>query len=170
VTSDRKTISAQQAINLVTCHLSLATSLLLAGCNQSGDAAAGAAPPDAAAHSRNFTSVEYYPAPNQTQMKSRLTGTDAQPLPDGLLLIKDLKLEAFGANGNTNLVAAAPECIYDQQHNTANSPGHLQLQSGDGRMRTEGDGFLWRQSDSFLTISNDVYSVIKTSVWKSNRP
>jgi hypothetical protein len=177
VTRDKKTTSGRQATIPVTGRLSLATSfllggaMLLAGCNKSGDSAAdAAAPPDTAAHSRNFTSVEYYAAPNPTQMKSRLSGTEAQPLPGGLLVIKQFKLETFYTNGAPQAVVEAPECIYDTVHNTASSAGHLQLRSGDGKIRAEGDGFLWRQSDSFLTISNHVYTVIKTSTWMPIMP
>ena len=57
----------------------------------------------------------------------------------------------------------APECIYDTSRGMANSAGHLQLRSGDGKVRTEGDGFLWRQDDSFLTISNNVRTAIENS-------
>jgi hypothetical protein len=109
-----------------------------------------------------FTSVEYFEQPNQTRMKSRLSGAEAQPLPGGLLVIKQLKLMTFGLNGDTNVIVTAPECVYDTQHNSANSAGHLQLQSGDGKIRTDGDGFLWRQDDSFLTISNHVHTVIES--------
>ena len=117
-----------------------------------------------------FTSVEYFPQPNQTRMKSRLAGAEAQPLPGGLLVIKQLKLETFNTNGTPQAVVEAPECVYDMQHRTANSAGHLRLQSGDGKIRTEGDGFLWRQDDSFLTISNHVHTVIKTGAWKPTKP
>ena len=109
-----------------------------------------------------FTSVEYFAQPNQTQTKSRLSGAEAQPLPGGLLVIKDLKLETFNTNGSPQAIVESPECVYDTQHNTANSAGHLKLQSGDGKIRTEGDGFLWRQDDSFLTISNHVHIMIET--------
>jgi hypothetical protein len=110
-----------------------------------------------------FTSVEYFPQPNQTRMKSRLSGAEAQPLPGGLLVIKQLKLETFNTNGIPQAVVEAPECTYDTLHNTASSAGHLRLRSGDGRIRTEGDdGFLWRQDDSFLKISNHVHTVIET--------
>ncbi len=109
-----------------------------------------------------FTSVEYFPQPDQTRMKSRLTGTEAQPLPGGLLVIKQLKLETFTTNSRPQAVIEAPECVYDTLHNTTSSGGHLQLQSGDGKVRIEGDGFLWRQDDSFLTISNHVHTVIET--------
>ena len=55
----------------------------------------------------------------------------------------------------------APECVYDTLNGVANSPGHLQLRTGDGNFRVEGDGFLWRQDDALLTISNHVHTVIE---------
>ncbi len=109
-----------------------------------------------------FTSVEYFGEPDPTQMKSRLSGAEAQPLPGGLLVIEQLKLETFNTNGSPQVIVRAPECVYDTLHDTANSAGHLELESGDGRIRTEGDGFLWREDDSFLTISNHVHTVIET--------
>lgn len=112
----------------------------------------------------NFTSVQYYPAPNQMQMKSRLSGADAQPLPGGLLVITQLKLELFATNGQPQAIVRAPECVYDTSKGVANSPGKLFLQNGDGKVRVEGKGFLWRQTDSFLTISNDVRTTIESDL------
>ena len=154
---------------LVTRHPSLVTGLLIAAavlflavteCDaQMASVAAN-----------GFTSVEYYAQPNQTRVKSRMSGAEAQPLAGGQLAVKQLKLETFSTNGTPQVVVEAPECVYDMVNRTANSAGHLQLRSGDGKLRTEGDGFLWRQDDSSLTLSNNVYSVIKTSVWKLNLP
>jgi hypothetical protein len=135
--------------------LSVLTALFFSG-------ARGLAQPSPASHARDFTSVEYFAPPLQRQMKSRLSGAEAQPLPGGLLVITQLKLETFTTNGSPQAIVEAPECVYDTQHNTANSAGHLRLRSGDGKIRTEGDGFLWRQDDSFLTISNHVHTVIET--------
>jgi len=112
-------------------------------------------------HANDFTSVEYYPAPNQQQMKTRLSGAEAQPLPGGLLAIKQLKLEMFGPDGKPEIVVNAPECVYNQLDGTASSPGRLEVQTGDDKIRVKGEGFLWRQNDSFLTISNQVRTVIK---------
>ena len=112
-------------------------------------------------HASDFTSVEYYPAPNQQQMKSRLSGAEAQPLAGGLLAIKQLKLETFGPDGKSEIVVNAPECVYDQLSGTASSAGRLQVQYEEGKIRVEGEGFLWRQSDSFLTISNRVSTVLQ---------
>ena len=119
-------------------------------------------------HASDFMSVEYYPAPNQQQVKSRLSGAEAQPLPGGLLAIKQLKLETFGPDGKSEIVVQAPECLYDQLGGTASSPGRLQVQYQEGKIRVEGEGFLWRQTDSFLTISNRISTVLEFGAGRIN--
>ena len=146
----------------VTCHLTLVTWRLMIGMVLFLLSALGVpAQPVVASHATGFSSVEYYPAPLEQQVKTRLSGAEGQPLPGGLLLIKQLKVETYYTNGSPQAVVMAPECIYDTLHNTANSAGHLQMRNGDGKMHVEGDGFLWRQNDSFLTISNNVRTVIE---------
>ena len=113
-------------------------------------------------HANDFTSVEYFEAPHERQMKSRLSGTDAQPQGQ-LLLITQLKLELFETNSAPQAVVKAPHCVYDTQTGVANSPGHIRVESGDGRSHVEGDGFLFRRDDSFLTISNHVHTVIENA-------
>jgi hypothetical protein len=115
----------------------------------------------------DFTSVEYFDPPHQQQIKSRLSGAEAQPLPGGLLAIKQLKLESFDENGNLEWIVGAPECVYDTMNATANSSGHLQLASGDGKFRVEGDGFLWQRNAQSLTISNRVQTVIENKAAKT---
>jgi hypothetical protein len=115
---------------------------------------------NAAGHASDFSSVEYFAAPHAQQMKSRMSGAEASPQPGGLLDIKQIKLEMFGTNGATEAIAEAPECVYDSLNGVANSPGHLQMQTGDGNLRIEGDGFLWRQTNQWLTISNHQQTVI----------
>jgi hypothetical protein len=119
---------------------------------------------NATGRASDFTSVEYFDPPNQKQMKSRLSGASAQPEAEagGLLVIKQLKLEIFNTDGSVKIIARAPQCVYDTMNGVANSPGKLQLQSGDGKLRVEGNGFLWRQSDSLLTISNNVRTEIES--------
>jgi hypothetical protein len=108
-----------------------------------------------------FNSVEYYPAPAQMQVKSRLSGADAQPLEGGLLDIKQLRLEMFATNGALQVVVTAPECVYDMPNQMANSSGKIFLKNGDGKIRVEGEGFLWREDKSLLTISNQVRTTIE---------
>ncbi|MGA2029101.1 MAG: hypothetical protein ABSG87_03410 [Verrucomicrobiota bacterium] len=126
-------------------------------------AAISSAQQEAAGRANDFNSVEYYDAPHEQQIKSRLSGSEAQPQSGGLLAIKQLKLETFDVDGKPGIVARAPECVYDTLNNVASSPGHLEVQTGDGKFRVEGDGFLWRQNDSFLTISNHVRTVIENA-------
>jgi hypothetical protein len=111
-------------------------------------------------HTSDFSSVEYFDAPHAQQMKSRMSGAEASPQPGGLLVIKQLKLEKFDVDGKVQVVVEAPECVYDSLNGTANSAGHLQMQTGDGKLHIEGEGFLWRQTNQWLTISNRVETVI----------
>ena len=121
---------------------------------------AGRAQQNTAGHANDFSSVEYYEPPHQQLMKSRLSGAEAQPQGE-LLVIQQFKLETFDSNGVPEMIVKAPECVYDTVHGVANSPGHLRLETADGSSHVEGDGFLWRQSNSFLTISNHVQTVIE---------
>ncbi|MGA3285478.1 MAG: hypothetical protein ABSD57_13605, partial [Verrucomicrobiota bacterium] len=45
---------------------------------------------DGVQHASDFTSVEYFEPPHQQQMKSRLSGAEAQPQAGGLVVIKQL--------------------------------------------------------------------------------
>jgi len=161
VTSDMKIQNVARTVIRVTCYLSLATLRLAAGLILLFGTLASLAQSNVVSHANDFTSVEYYPAPNQQQMKSRLSGAEAQPLPGGLLAIKQLKLEMFKPDGQMEIVVIAPECVYNQLDGTASSPGRLEVRTGDDRISVEGEGFLWRQNDSFLTISNQSRTVIK---------
>jgi hypothetical protein len=121
-------------------------------------------------HATDFTTTEYFPAPNQQQVKSVLSGAEAQPQSGGLLIIKQLQLKTFDLDGKLNIIVTAPECIYDTMAGTASSGGPLQLQNGDGTFRVEGEGFLWRQTNQFLTISNQVRTRIETGAKTNIKP
>ena len=143
----------------------IAGATLLAGCKKSGDAAVDTRPPqDTVSHASDFSSVEYFDPPDEKQMKSRISGAEAQPLAGGLLVIKQLKLETFGADGKPEWIVNAPNCIYDVPNGVANSPSQLQLQTGGGKFRVEGEGFLWRRTNEFLTISNNVQTIIENGI------
>ena len=123
-------------------------------------------------HANDFTYTEYYGQTNQQQIqiKSILSGAEALPQPGGLLIIKQLKLEMFSPDGRLEWVVNAPECIYDTFKGVANSSGHLQVQTGDGKFRTDGDGFLWQQSEQKLNISNNVCTVIENGAAITIKP
>jgi len=155
----------------VTRHPSLATRLLAAGAGLLFAVAFGVrAQQNGVQHANNFTTTEYYEPPHQQQIKSILSGAEALPQPGGLLIIKQLKLETFNLDGKLELTVIAPECIYDTLNGVANSAGHLQVRTGDGKILTAGDGFLWRQSDQKLTISNNVCTVIENGANINTKP
>jgi len=164
VTRDREKANARLMTVPVTRRLSLVARLLAVGAVLLLAVPDGTAQQNSVQHVSDFTSVEYFEPPNQQQMKSRLSGAEAQPQPGGLLIIKQLQLETFNANGTPEMIVNAPECVYDTFNRVANSPGHLQAQTGDGKFRVEGDGFLWRQNDSLLTISNHIHTVIRSVI------
>jgi len=110
---------------------------------------------------RNFSVPEYYAPPNQNQVKSLISGAEAEPQPESRFLIKELKAETFRENGEPSIVISAPECIYDSPKREASSAGRLQMQSSDDRLFLEGEGFLWRQDDSTLIISNRGHTMIR---------
>ncbi len=129
-------------------------------------ASAGRAQTNALAGVKNvratdFTSEQYYEAPNEQAVKLRLSGASADPLPGGLLEVKRLKIETFSTNGVMQATVQAPQCTFAPLDGVASSAGKLELQSGDGKFRVEGEGFLWRQNESSLVISNRVRTVIE---------
>ena len=107
-------------------------------------------------HATDFTSSQYFEPPHGQQVKMKLSGAEALPLPGGLLDVRQLRVETFSTDGKTEVVVRAPQCNYAPLDGVANSTGHIELQSGDGKFHVEGDGFLWRQNVSSLTISNRV--------------
>ncbi|MCU0784141.1 MAG: hypothetical protein MUF81_08890 [Verrucomicrobia bacterium] len=112
----------------------------------------------------DFTTSEYFDAPNEKQIKSLITGAEAQPQPGGRYLLKQLKLETFRATGEREIVIEAPACLYESVARTAGSAGRLQIQSGDGRFSVAGEGFLWQEREGRLTISNQVRAVIQRAI------
>jgi hypothetical protein len=102
----------------------------------------------------DFTSEDYFDPPHELQIKSRLSGAEAQPVSPGVSRIKQMKLETFAPDGTPNYIVEAPECVFDENQGTASSPGHLTVRQANGQRQLQGDGFLWRQADGFLCISN----------------
>jgi hypothetical protein len=121
-------------------------------------------------HATDFTSNTYFEPPNDQKVKMKFTGTEAAPLPGGLLDVKQLRIETFSVDGKLEMIVQAPQCNYAVMGGVANSPGHIEMQTGDGKFHIEGDGFLWRQNESLLIISNNVHTVIKGGTLKFSAP
>lgn len=99
--------------------------------------------------------------------KSVLMGAEAQPLPDGIYKIKEVRLETFHEDGAREFLVTAAECTFDQRQRHVFSPGPLEIQTGDGRFAIKGEGFEWRQAEARLVISNNVETIIQLEPRKS---
>jgi hypothetical protein len=125
---------------------------------------------------REFKIPEYY-APQElvpgstNQLKSLLLAAEAYPNPDGrTYLVKQARIHTFRPDGQTNVMAAAPECNVDSDRRTASSPGRLEVTSGDGRFYLEGEGFFCRMTNANLFLSNRVLMLIRKDVAKVETP
>ena len=140
-------------------HLLTRAASLIAAVAMLFAASSGLAQLPIAGSATDFNSVQYYKAPHQQEIQLLFSGAEAEPIAGGLLLVKKVKLEQFDLDGKLQLVAEAPECIYDPVNAVANSPGAVHVRAGDGNLTIDGQGFLWRQRDSLFTISNRVDTV-----------
>lgn len=119
---------------------------------------------------RDFSLPEYYDVPHEKQMKSLLQGREAQPLGEGRVLIKQLRLETFREDGAGEFILRARDCLYNSKERSAASPGPLEMKTADGHFFTEGEGFLWQEDDSLLTISNRVHTIIRLGQRQAPKP
>ena len=110
---------------------------------------------------KNFFVPDYYPPPNQNQMKSLLRGAEAQPQTDRSVLIKELSVETYRPDGTVELTIHSPECSYNPAEQSAASASHIEARSGDGRLLVEGEGYFWQNADSTFVISNRVHTIVQ---------
>lgn len=119
---------------------------------------------------KNFTVPEYFDPPHETQLKSLLQGAEAEPLSNGLIFIRQLKLQTFDEKGAGQMVVHAPRCVFDTTRRTVSSAGPLEVESDDGKLHLQGQGFLWCQTNLDLIISNTVHTTIRGGMTNSFLP
>ena len=115
---------------------------------------------------------EYYPpkAGQPPELKSLLTGDSARPLPNGQVLVDNLRIIDFKEKGLTNFAAESPQCRFDALSRLVWSEKLLTIRSPDDRFFIEGTGFLWNQASSSLTLSNQVRTLIRKPATPSSSP
>jgi len=121
-----------------------------------------------AAHATSFSTDMYYEVPNEDKIKMRLSGSESLPLPGGFLDVKNMKVETYFTNGSVQMLAESPQCTLRYAEGVADSPGHLEMRSGDGKIHVAADGFLLvlKQDAMSLTLSNHVHTVIAARLLK----
>lgn len=114
--------------------------------------------------------LEYFEPPFELQVKSYLEGAEAEPQGDGLILLRDAKLETFQTNGNPEMTITAPQCFFNMKDQTVNSPGPFQMRTSDDALLQEGVGFYWEKTNSEFIISNRVQTTVKGRMTNSFVP
>ena len=114
--------------------------------------------------------LEYFDPPHELQMKSFLEGAEAEPQSDGLILIRDAKLQTFHEDGSHEMTVTTPQCIFDSKLQTVSSAGPLQVQSTDDKLLLKGEGFFWQLTNSDLIISNRVSTTVRGPLTNSFTP
>jgi len=110
---------------------------------------------------------EYYetPLPGKNRsfpLKGLISGEQGRHLSNSLYLVIGMLLEHYEFEGVTNLLARAPECLFNMDTRLAWSTGRLEIVGMGGALTVEGNqGFLARMTNSTLTISNRVRTVIR---------
>jgi hypothetical protein len=119
---------------------------------------------------KHFRVPEYYEPPHEMQMKTLLSGAEAQPAPDGTILVSEAKLQTFAEDGRAQMEVEAPHCVFDSVRRSVSSPGPLRVRSTDGQLYLEGEGFFWQQTNSNLIISNRVHTTIRNPTARPPSP
>ncbi|MDR3457838.1 MAG: hypothetical protein P4N60_10365 [Verrucomicrobiae bacterium] len=121
-----------------------------------------------AARATSFSTDMYYEVPNEDKVKMRLSGSQSLPLPGGFLDVKDMKVETYNTNGTMQIQAESPQCTLRYADEVADSPGHVEMRSGDGKIRVTADGFLLvlKPDAMSLNLSNHVHTVIESGLLK----
>jgi hypothetical protein len=110
---------------------------------------------------KEFMVPDYFDPPHENQLRSRLTGSEAEPMAGGRFVLKRIRLESFRLDGLCEFRITAPEAIYDNARRAAYSASEVHLESGDGRLTVDGRGFLWDQTNSIVVISNDQRTILR---------
>lgn len=119
---------------------------------------------------------DYYDTPligsSQTnRLKGMILGEAGQHLSNRVFRITDMQLEHYELDGKTNLVARAPECLFDASDRVAWSTGRLEIVGLNGAMFVHGrQGFQARMTNSTLIISNRVRTIINQDLVKLSKP
>jgi hypothetical protein len=113
--------------------------------------------------------LETYPPPHQTQLKTSLEGSKAEPQPGGKVILSQPKLNSFSTNGLLEMQARSSSCVFDTLLRSVSSTNILQVEMASGRFYTEGRGFMMT-SNSVIILSNQVHTVIRPGPRKASKP
>lgn len=119
---------------------------------------------------------EYYetPLPGETRtfpLKGLISGEQGSHLSNSIYFVTGMRLEHYTAEGVTNLLARAPECLFNTGTRMAWSTGRLEIVGKGGALTIQGnEGFQATLTNSILIISNRVRTVIERGLLNESKP
>jgi hypothetical protein len=119
---------------------------------------------------------EYYetPLPGKNRsfpLKGLITGEQGRHLSNSLYLVTGMRMQHRELDGTTNLLARAPECLFDTDTHVAWSTGRLEIVGMGGALTIQGNqGFQVQMTNSTLIISNHVRTVIQRGLLNAPKP
>jgi hypothetical protein len=119
---------------------------------------------------------EYYEMPligksRSFPLKGLISGEQGRHLSNSIYLVTVMRLEHYEFEGVTNLLARAPECLFDTDTRVAWSTGRLEIVGRGGALTIHGyQGFHASLTNSILIISNRVRTVIERGLLDESNP
>ena len=119
---------------------------------------------------------EYFELPliggSQTnRLRGMFFGKEWQHLSNKVFRVTTMRIENYEMTGETNLIAVAPECLFDSEARVAWSTGRLDIVGMNGAVTIRGErGFYARMTNSTLTVSNKVRTVIQRDLVRPITP
>jgi lipopolysaccharide export system protein LptA len=120
----------------------------------------------------NYSYPQYFPPPNETQLKTLIKGARADPLDpqSNRTRVTKARLEFYRTNGAPEMTVEADQCVSDKIEQLVNSAEALRAWTADGKFLIEGVGFLFRQTNKDLIISNRVHTIILSELLDTSTP
>lgn len=121
---------------------------------------------------KDFVLPDYYPTSNGVRrLKTRVSGTEARIITNGVFALKEPRLESYREDGTTlEWVAVSPECTVDMKTRSVRGATNMFFQTADEQMFLSGVGFLWQQTNSVLILSNQTHTWIDKKALTNSGP
>src|SRR5215469_2374212 len=87
---------------------------------------------------KKFKALEYFEAPHELQVKSYLEGAEAESQSDGLILLRDARLQTYKEDGSPEMTITTPQCFFNRNNQTVNSAGPFQMRRSDDALLQQG--------------------------------
>lgn len=120
-----------------------------------------APPPPAGGIAGGFQLTHYDDQNNR--VLSQISATSAAAKGREKLLLSNMVLETYSyrtGSAQTEALIKAPECLFDNQNQTASSDGPITVTSSDNFFQLSGKGWKWDPDNGILVISNNIRTLV----------